>query len=397
MRLVVLALGMFAIGTDTFVIAGILGDVGADLDVSTAAAGQLVTAFALAYAVLSPLLAAATASWPRRRLLLTALAVFTLGNAATALAPTYPVALVARVLTAAGAALYAPNAAAAAASLVAPERRARALAVVSGGMGTAMAAGAPLGTWLAGHADWRATLWLVTALGTVALAGLAASLRGVPTPPAVPLRERLRPLGTFSVQRVLVVTFWIYIGVYAIYPYLGDLIADATHGSPGRLAWALTAFGVGSLIGAPFAGHIIDRYGSRRVIVVGVTGIATAIMLLTVADATFATTAAALILWGATGWSATLAQQHRIIALAPQSAPIYVSLNSSVQYTGIAVGSAIGGPLLAAVGKNGLLIYTGAFLLAAAAFAATTSRTSARTVASSHQAVAADRIPLAVD
>ncbi|NUU26070.1 MAG: MFS transporter [Streptomycetaceae bacterium] len=382
MRLAVLALGMFAIGTDTFVIAGILGDIGRDLDVSTSAAGQLVTAFALAYALLSPLLATATASWPRRRVLLVALAVFTLGNLATAMAPNYTVALIARIVTAVGAALYAPNASAAGTSLVPPERRARALALVSGGLGAAMAIGAPLGTWLGGHTGWRATLWLVTALGAIAFVGVAAALRDLPAVESVPLRERLRPLGTLAAQRVLAVTLGLYVAAYTVYPYLEEILGNATDGSAGLLAWALTAFGVGTFGGAVIAGGVTDRFGSRRVVVGGLAGVGAALLLLAVVEDSFPAALATLVVWGAAAWSAALAQIHRMIALAPHSAPVYVSLNASVQYAGIALGSALGGSLLHSTGAHALPAYAGLLLLAVAAFAALTTRSEARVVAS---------------
>ncbi|MDC7337413.1 MFS transporter [Streptomyces lydicus] len=143
LRLLLLALGTFAVGTDSMVMAGILGLVARDLDVSVPAAGQIVTVFALSYAVLAPVLATAAARWPRRRLLLTALTVFTVANALSAVAPTYPILLATRVLAAAGAALYTPTANAVATTLVPPERRGRALATVLGGMTVATALGVP--------------------------------------------------------------------------------------------------------------------------------------------------------------------------------------------------------------------------------------------------------------
>ncbi|MDW6061874.1 MFS transporter [Streptomyces sp. FXJ1.4098] len=185
LRLLLLALGTFAVGTDSMVMAGILGLISRDLDVSVPTAGQMVTVFALAYALLAPVLATLTARWPRRQLLLTALTVFTAANALSALAPTYPLLLATRVLAAAGAALYTPTANAVATSLVPPERRGRALATVLGGMTVATALGVPLGTWI-GRTDWRLTMWLVVALGAAALAGQALLLRELPGTPGAP-------------------------------------------------------------------------------------------------------------------------------------------------------------------------------------------------------------------
>ncbi|MER7365663.1 MFS transporter, partial [Nonomuraea wenchangensis] len=144
-RLYPLAVGNFALGTGMFVTAGLLPPISADLGVSRSAAGQLMTVFALAYAVLSPLLAALTARMPRRRLLLLAMGVFVAGNVLTALAPTYALVLATRVIAAAGAAMFTPTASGVANALSTPERRGRALALVMGGLSVSSAIGVPLG------------------------------------------------------------------------------------------------------------------------------------------------------------------------------------------------------------------------------------------------------------
>ncbi|WP_344837691.1 MFS transporter [Nonomuraea dietziae] len=98
-------MALFAVGTDGFIIAGLLPQIAADLDVSVAVAGQLVTAFALAFAVSAPILGALTSGMDRRAALLLALAIFVVGNAATAVGPNYEVVIIARVVTAMGAGL----------------------------------------------------------------------------------------------------------------------------------------------------------------------------------------------------------------------------------------------------------------------------------------------------
>jgi predicted MFS family arabinose efflux permease len=133
----VLALGTFAVGTDAFVLAGFLPATAASLGVSTAAAGQAVTVFAAGYAMLSPVLATVTARLPRRKLLAGALLVLAVANLGSALSPDLPMLLTARVLAAAGASAFTPNAGAVSSAMVRPELRARALAIYLGiGVGT---------------------------------------------------------------------------------------------------------------------------------------------------------------------------------------------------------------------------------------------------------------------
>jgi DHA1 family inner membrane transport protein len=200
-RLLPLSLALFAVGTDGFVIAGLLPAIARDLGVDIPAAGQLVTAFALAFAVSAPVLGAATSALDRRATMLIGLAGFSVGNALTALGPTYPVVLGARVFTALGAGLIGAAAFSTAAAIAPPERQGRALATVMGGLSISMALGLPAGT-LIGSADWRVTLWAVTAIGLVAAAGVAF---GVPVVslPSTSLRTRLRPLRETSVLGML--------------------------------------------------------------------------------------------------------------------------------------------------------------------------------------------------
>lgn len=131
--LALLFLALLATGTDEFVIAGVLPDISADLGVSASAAGQLITVFAVAFAVGAPLLALVTDSYPRRRVLVSALVVFAVANAAAALAPGYWFLLAARVLVALGAGLAASASFGVAAGGAPPDRQGRYLSVVTAG------------------------------------------------------------------------------------------------------------------------------------------------------------------------------------------------------------------------------------------------------------------------
>jgi predicted MFS family arabinose efflux permease len=109
-RLYCLALGTFAIGTEGFMIAPLLPDLARDLSVSLASAGQLVTVFALTYALSSPVLTALTGDIDRRRLLIASMLAFAAANFVALSAHSYPGLLAARILLAVAAGLYVPNA-----------------------------------------------------------------------------------------------------------------------------------------------------------------------------------------------------------------------------------------------------------------------------------------------
>jgi len=181
-----LALGAFAIGTEGFMISPLLPGLASDLGVSIEQAGQLVTAFALAYGLSSPVLTAATGSVNRRTLLLSSLAIFALSNVLAFLAPGYGWLMAARVLLALSAGVFVPGANALAGAIVEPARRGRAIAVVNSGITIALALGVPLGSVIGHHAGWRMTFAGVAVLAAIDAAGVLAGVpraigEGIPT------------------------------------------------------------------------------------------------------------------------------------------------------------------------------------------------------------------------
>ncbi|MDX3103333.1 MFS transporter [Nonomuraea angiospora] len=361
----VLALETFAVGTDAFVVAGFLPAMARSLQVTEAIAGQSVTVFAVAYAVLSPILATVTARAPRRTLLVAALAVLGLANLGSALSPSFPMLLATRVLAAAGAAAYTPNAGAVAAALARPESRGRALATVVGGLTVATAVGVPLGGLASQWLGWRAALALVAGACLAVGAGVLAIMPSLPGGPRVPLRVRLGVLRRPAVQAVLPLTVLGMGASYTAYAYSVPALNAVGVEKPASM---LFVYGLGAVIGNLAAGYTTDRWGATRVLLGGYVVMASSLGLLGVMAATgLASVGAAAILvvgWGASSWCQTPPQQHRLIAAAPQEASLVVSLNSSAIYSGIGVGTLLGGLTLA---RGAALMYGAGAVLALAA------------------------------
>lgn len=396
-RLLLLALGTFAVGTDSMVVAGILGPVAADLGVSVPAAGQLVTVFALGYALLAPVLAALTARWPRRRLLLAALAVFTAANALSALAPTFGALLTTRVLAAAGAALYTPAANAVATALVAPERRGRALATVLGGMTVATALGVPVGTWV-GRGDWRLTMWLVTALGLAALTGLALLLRTLPAPAApAGLAARLAPLGRPRVLGAAATTLVFFLAFQSVYIYLATALSGATGGDAGRLSTVLAVTGAASVAGSWLGGRLVDRVGVRRVLLTGSLVAAGSFAALPWLGRSMAGALVYAVVTPLAGWAVSVALPHRMASLDPGGAPLLISLNSSALYLGTAAGGVAGSWAIGVLGGRFFPLAAAVLALVAAGAAAATTRAGhAAVVAGTPAGAGVDQVPAPV-
>ncbi|WP_369200780.1 MFS transporter [Streptomyces sp. PU-14G] len=340
-RLLPLALATFAVGTDSYVIAGLLPSIADDLGVSTAAAGQLVTVFALVMAVSAPVMGALTSGLNRRAALLIALGVFVAGNAATALGTSYAMVMAARVATAVGAGTINSAASSTAAAIAPPDRRGRALAFVLGGLTLATALGLPLGT-LIGRADWHLTLWAVAGVGLLAAGGIAVGLPRV-TLPAASLPDRLGPLKQGRVLALLAVTSLAFLGAYTLYTYIAPALRKATGGDQSLLIWTLLAWGVGILAGNITAGRLVDRHDSARVLT-GTLALATAALALTpLAVRALAPALVWAAVWGVTLGIVVVPQQHRLVALGSAAAPVLLGLNSAALYVGIALGGGLGG------------------------------------------------------
>ena len=178
-RILALTMGSFAVGTGAYVVAGVLVDIAEDLSVSVATAGLLISVFAITFALASPLLVAATSSVARRRLVVGALILFALANVAAALAPSFSVLLLARVVAALGAAVFTPVASAVAAGLASPGMQGRALSVRTLGSTVAFLVGVPLGTVIGGYYGWQTSFLLVATLAALAALGAKVMLPDV--------------------------------------------------------------------------------------------------------------------------------------------------------------------------------------------------------------------------
>jgi predicted MFS family arabinose efflux permease len=347
-RILLLTAGMFVIGTEAFMIAGLLPALARDLGVSISVAGQLVTVFSLAYAFGSPILATLTGRMERRRLMTGALLLFAAGNALCGWAAAYGIVFLGRVITAAGAGLFAPAAAYTASILAAPGHRGRSLSLVLGGATIALILGVPAGTWMAYMLNWRLPFWIVAGLSAAVAAGIRLFFPAVDSPGTASLTERLSQLKRPQILSALVTSLAWGIGVFLVYTYIADIFGQ--FGATGRtVTFVLLAAGLASFAGVQFGGYAVDRYGSHRIIVLTLILLMAAVTGLSLLRwipgfaGPLAIGGAAMALWGFSGYAFNPAQQHRLIGLSGPAANIVLSLHNSSIYLGTALGAMIGG------------------------------------------------------
>lgn len=350
-RLVWLALGSFAIGVEAFVIASLLPDIAADTGVTLIQSGYLVLAFSLAYAFGSPVLAALTGAKDRRLVLTLSALVFAAGSVMAGLAGSYFTLMAARVLMAFAAGLYAATAQATAVAISEPHHRARAISIIVGGTTLAVAFGAPLGALVASVAGWRGTYFGIAALGIIAALSIWIMIPGGMRGTKLALRDRLAIVTVPGVLPVLLSMLLYMTGGFAVFIYIAPLAMEGVGLSKSMLPVVLLAFGIGAAVGNIVGGQASDRFGALRVVIAA--SLLNAVMLALASliphlphDMAGPALIGFMLVWGMIAWAFPPAQASRILAMAPNAAPLALSLNASALYLGIALGSVVGAQVL---------------------------------------------------
>jgi predicted MFS family arabinose efflux permease len=341
-----LSAGNFVIGMGAFVVIGMLSPMAASFGMTSGGAGLVLTTYALAYAVGSPLAVAATGAWPRRRVLLIGMGLFGLGALLSALAPT-PVALYAtRVLAAVGAGLYTPVAAGVAAVASPPEERGRALARVFFGLTLAQVLGVPAGSFLAYSLGWPATFLVVAALAFACLAGVRRLVPGDLPFQATRLASLAEALADWrSLASVLFTTTFLG-SLYVVYTYFTPLLEETMGFGRNQIALTLLVYGVGAVLGNLLGGRLTDAIGGRRTLFLLAGAQIVLTPLFSLLPIALPLLFGLAFVWPVFGWSFIAPQQSVLIELVPERANVMLALNAAAIYVGAAVGSAIGGGVI---------------------------------------------------
>ena len=343
-----LTAGAFGIGVTEFVIMGLLPDVALDLGVSTPAAGMLVSGYAIGVVVGAPVLAVLTARLPRKPALIGLMTLFILGNALCALAPTYGLLMAARVVTAFCHAAFFGIGAVVAADLVPREKRAQAMALMFTGLTFANVLGVPLGTALGQAAGWRATFWVVTLIGMLAVTALAAWLPSrLPLQKGGSLVSEFRSLAKAPVQMALLISTLGSISLFTVFTYIAYILRDVTGFSAASTSWVLLLFGLGITVGGLAGGRLADW---RLLPALGGLFAALAVVLAAFSWTSHfqVATLVTIFIWGALSFATVPATQMRVIDRAHKAPNLASTLNQGAFNLGNALGAWVGGSMIGA-------------------------------------------------
>ncbi|MDT0541751.1 MULTISPECIES: MFS transporter [Streptomyces] len=365
--LIALGLGSFGIGLTEFVIAGLLPQVSRDLEVSEAAAGWLISGYALSVAIGAILLTAATTRLHRKAVLVGLVALFVLGNLLSAVAPSYAVAMLGRVVAALCHGSFFGIGSLVARRMVPPERASRAVAVMFAGLTVANVLGVPFGALVGERWGWRATFWAITGIGVLAVAAIAVwvpAWAGAVDQAhrAGGLRPQLRAFRSWQVWLTLGATALGYGGMFGAFSYIAYTFTEVTGFSDTDVAWLLVVYGSGLVIGNIVGGRAADR-DRDRTLIVSLAGLAATLAAFGLLAEGRVAAVVLVFLMGVFGFAAVPGMITRVTDAAG-GAPLAASANVSASNVGNALGAWLGGLAISAGLGYTAPLYVGAAVVA---------------------------------
>ncbi|GAA1184106.1 MFS transporter [Pseudonocardia alaniniphila] len=347
LALLALAISAFAIGTTEFVITGLLPDIATGFAVDIPTAGLLVSGYALGVVVGAPLLTAAATKLRRKPVLLGLMGLFIVGNVGSALAGSYTEMMAGRVVAALCHGAFFGVGSVVAAGLVAPQRRAAAIAMMFTGLTVANVLGVPLGTVVGQAFGWRATFWVVAALGVVGALGILALVPDQPADPASNLRVELAAFRRPQVWLALGMTALGFGGVFASFTYVAPIMTEVAGFPAGALTWLLLVFGAGLVVGNLAGARAADR-ALMPTLVVLLAVLAAVLAIFAVTAASPIPAVATLAAVGFVGFATVPGLQTRVMEAAGSAGTLASAANIAAFNLGNAAGAWLGGVAIAA-------------------------------------------------
>lgn len=345
--LIALALGGFGIGLTEFVIMGLLPDVARDFHVTEAAAGWLITGYALSVVVGALFLTAAVTRFPRKHVLIGLMVLFIAGNLLSALASDYPSMMIGRIVAALCHGAFFGIGSVVAASMVEKNKQAGAIAIMFTGLTAANVLGVPFGTFLGQTFGWRSTFWAITAIGIIALIGLVTLVPNVRSEGATSLRSELGAFRSGQVWLSILVTVFGFGGMFGAFTYIAFTLTEVSGFPAGAVPWLLVLFGVGLFLGNVLGGKAADRALDRTLIVI-LAGLVVILAVFALTAQNPVVTIVSLLFMGGFGFATVPGLQMRVMQYASNAPTLASSTNIGAFNLGNALGAWLGGLTISA-------------------------------------------------
>ncbi|WP_141505311.1 MFS transporter [Paenibacillus luteus] len=339
----VLALAVFLIGTIEYIITGVIEMIAVDLRVSISEAGLLVTVFALAAAIIAPILIALTINMDRKKLLMATLSVFIASNGLMLINLSYETVLWVRIIQGASGGMATVVAMAVATRLVEKEKRGTAIGTILMGLSSSLVLGVPIGTFFSEMFGWRVLFIGIGLLSVLPLIIIYNKVPSIKEEVVVTLRIQLSILKDTKILTALVITLF-YIGGYStLFTYITPFLQATSSLSITEISGILFLAGICSFVGSKVGGQLADAKGSKFTICLGLLLQGATLLLFALAGVNLFVLILIFMIFMLATWSISPAQQLYLVTLVPRNPDIALSLNTSFIQFGFALGSGLGG------------------------------------------------------
>lgn len=343
------ALGSFVLVLSEFLPIGLLPAIADDLDVGIGTAGLMVVATGLVGAVAAPVVTVLTSRLDRRVVLVSLTVLLVVADGLAAIAPSFWVLLIARMLLGVGIGGFWAIGAGIAGRLVRPELTIRATSLITAGVSVATVVSLPLGALVSSLASWRLGFVIGGALGLVALVLQLAML------PRIPAQQRVRFATLGSLLRVprarvgLIAAAFVFAAQFAAYTYIAPYLQQLVGVGPDTVTIALLVFGVAGIVGNFAAGFTLDRsvlatIGASKFV------LAAAVVLLPLLAHSVVGVFVLLVVWGLVWGALPLGMQTWMSTASPAGSETGLALFVTTIQLAIAAGSVLGGAAVSSFG-----------------------------------------------
>lgn len=355
-KVYLLAIAAFVVGTVELILGGILDLIAADLHLTLAKAGYLISIFSLVYAISAPILLNVTARFERKKVYMYTLLIFLVSNLISAFSANFYMLMAGRALGAATGSLIFVLSLTLAARIVEPQYKGRAVGIITMGGSASLILGVPLGIFVGNMAGWREVFIFIAILTAIVMVAIGLVMQRVQPVPVVSLKRQFAALWNPRMLAIHATTLLVLAGHLTLYAYFTPFLQETIGASSTMVTFIYMMFGIAAVAGGGLGGVLSDRlHPAKAIVIVLIPFIVSMAVIPFSVGLPLIAFLILLSIWSALSWTVTPVQNSLIIKTSPEAAESLISTNSGIAHAGIALGTYVGGMVI----DHSTILYNG--------------------------------------